>query len=857
MNYNHGGDIKSLARRAGREAGDILDFSANINPLGPPDWLRDVISANVSGLVHYPDPTCSTLTAALAAKYGCDASEVIVGNGSSELLYMLPRAAGATRAVIPVPAYTDYESACVAAGLPVANVAMTEETDFALEPDILSDHISQGDIVFIGHPGNPTGVVSDAEGILKLAATNQDVLFVIDEAFFDFVRDAASFTLRRPANVVVIISFTKIFAIPGLRLGAAIADTEIVSRLRKLQPFWTVNSLAQAVGEKAIADSAFVEKTKEYVALRREELRADMDSIGRLHVFPGRANFLLVRIENGTITAPEIAKHTLKDGIAIRVCNNFRGLDDRYFRVAVRTEEENARLVEAIRRALGAKPRTGARRKTPALMFQATGSNAGKSILAAAMCRILLRDGFRVVPFKAQNMALNSFVTRDGGEMGRAQALQAQACRLDADIRMNPVLLKPNTDTGAQVIINGRPVGNMNVGGYIEYKPIAFDAVKKAYDSLASEYDVIVIEGAGSPAEINLKHHDIVNMNMARYAGAPVLLIGDIDRGGVFAAFVGTMETLAEWERKLVAGFVVNKFRGDASLLEPALEYTRRRTGRDVFGIVPFIERLGLPDEDSVSFKSGGSDLAGAPDGCVEVAVIDLPHISNFTDFDPFRIEPDVRLRIVRAADELREPDIVMIPGSKNVMGDIEFVRNSGIGEKIARLANGGRCMVIGVCAGLQILGKGIKDPHCLETKTGGETAGLGLLPLESVLEKEKILAQVEAVHLDSGMKVRGYEIHHGRMTTAGDAGPCVKRTDGEVIGVSVNDGMVWGTYLHGIFDDDLFRRWLIDSARTRKGMTPAEGSPAAYDLDAALDRLAAIVRESLDMERIYRLLRL
>ncbi len=324
-------------------------------------------------------------------------------------------------------------------------------------------------------------------------------------------------------------------------------------------------------------------------------------------------------------------------------------------------------------------------------MFQGTSSNAGKSVLTAALCRILLQDGLRVAPFKSQNMSLNSFVTADGGEMGRAQVVQAQACRLEPDVRMNPILLKPNSDTGCQVIVRGRPVGNMRVMEYVRYKPQAFAAAKECYDSLASQYDAIVLEGAGSPGEVNLKSHDIVNMQMARYAEAPVLIVGDIDRGGVFASFVGTMEVLDQWERAMVAGWIVNRFRGDAGLLTDALDYTLAHTGRAVLGVVPHLAALNIPQEDSVEFKSGALDrhAAGGDDARVEIAVIELPHISNFTDFDALSSEPDVRVRIVRRLEDLggNAVDAIILPGSKNTLGDLEYLKRSGLAAKITEIA--------------------------------------------------------------------------------------------------------------------------------------------------------------------------
>jgi len=495
-------------------------------------------------------------------------------------------------------------------------------------------------------------------------------------------------------------------------------------------------------------------------------------------------------------------------------------------------------------------------------MIQGTSSNAGKSVLVAALCRIMLQDGVRVAPFKSQNMSLNSFVTGDGGEMGRAQVVQAQACRLDPDVRMNPILLKPNSDTGCQVIVRGRPVGNMRVGEYVRFKPQAFEAAKACYDSLAAELDAVVLEGAGSPGEVNLKSHDIVNMRMAEYAGAPVLIVGDIDRGGVFASFVGTMEVLAPWERRLVAGWIVNRFRGDRSLLDDALAYTLAHTGRPVRGVVHYLPDLNLPEEDSVAFKSGeldrngaGQNSDGAGDGrMLDIAVIDLPHISNFTDFDPFRVESDVRLRIVRSAADLHQPDAVILPGSKNTLADLEYLRHSGLADQITRLAERAATEIVGVCAGLQMLGRGICDPQGLESAVQ-RAEGLGLLNAQTVLAADKTLVRTTARHAPSGLEVTGYEIHHGRTSTE-MARPILTRPDGEVVGVAATDERIWGTYLHGIFDSDAFRRWFVDRLRIRRGWPPVGCVLGCYDIEPALDRLADAVRQSVRMDEVYRLMR-
>ncbi|MDA3972146.1 MAG: cobyric acid synthase [Desulfobulbaceae bacterium] len=488
---------------------------------------------------------------------------------------------------------------------------------------------------------------------------------------------------------------------------------------------------------------------------------------------------------------------------------------------------------------------------TPALMFQGTCSNAGKSILTAALCRIFLQDGLSVAPFKAQNMSLNSHVTRYGEEMGRAQVVQAQAARLDPDVRMNPVLLKPSSDTGSQVIVMGKPVANMSVGDYLRYKPELFGTVHGAYDSLALEHQVMVLEGAGSPAEVNLKHHDIVNMPMARYANAKVLLVGDIDRGGLFASFVGTMEILDEWERDLMAGFVVNRFRGQKSLLDDALTYTHAKTGKPVLGVIDYLANLGLPEEDSVSFKAGLFDQAQGAGAEIDLVLIDLPHISNFTDFEPFIAEPDGNIRLVRTPAELGRPSAILLPGSKNVIADAHFLQDSGLAQEIVQGAEGG-VPIVGICGGFQLMGKAIADPHHIESN-GESVQGLSLLDFTTVLAEEKTLTLKSGTHVESGCTIRGYEIHHG--VTSGCGEPVLQFSSGESAGVRSPDGQIWGSYVHGIFDSDTFRRWFIDALRRKQGLAPLGQVQASYDLEPAFERLADAVREQLDMDQIYKIL--
>ncbi len=841
----HGGNIHLLARSGA--AGEIVDFSANINPLGPPEWLRRTISRQISQLVHYPDPDCFDLTTAIALHHQLDADRIIAANGTTELLYALPRIMGCLRAVIAVPSYIDYQKVMEIQGIETVLFPLKAEDGFRLDPEALSEVIRDGDAVMLATPNNPTGVAIAAETITNLAAAHPRSWFIVDEAFLDFVEEGTTVAGCRP-NVITLNSLTKFYAIPGLRLGYGTFPPEIAARLRQILPPWTVNTVAQAVGARLFRDEDYRKRTLALTEKLRHELLAELATFAQLQVYPSRANYFLVRLVK-TLTAPDLAARLLSQSIAIRVCSNYAGLDESYFRLAVRRRQDNRRLIDALQKVLAperAYAKKVKRRRT--LMIQGTSSNAGKSVLVTALCRILLQDGLRVAPFKAQNMSLNSFVTDNGLEMGRAQVVQAQASRLAPDVRMNPVLLKPNSDVGSQVVVEGRPVGNMSVGQYVAYKDQAREIVCRNFDSLAAEYDAVILEGAGSPGEVNLKHHDIVNMQMARHASSPVLLVGDIDRGGVYASFIGTMEVLEEWERELVAGFVVNRFRGDASLLGPAHSYLQEQCGREVLGVVPYIHNINIPEEDSVSFRQGKLHKKRPRSEHVEIALINLPHISNFTDIEPFLEEPDVYLRIVDSLDDLAEPAAIILPGSKNVMGDLEYLDSSGLGRAVIAKALSG-CEIVGICGGYQILGKTVADPYSIESD-GQTRGGLGLLDISTSLAKDKTLLRRSGKHRETGLAIFGYEIHHG--ISKGSVSQLLQFSDGSACGAAHPELPIWGAYLHGIFDADAFRRWFIDSLRQRAGLAPLGKIAAPYNLEKAYDNLADIVRQSIDMKAIY-----
>lgn len=483
------------------------------------------------------------------------------------------------------------------------------------------------------------------------------------------------------------------------------------------------------------------------------------------------------------------------------------------------------------------------------IMVQGTGSYVGKSVLTAALCRYFYKQGYRVAPFKAQNMSNNSYVTPDGGEIGRAQAFQAAACGIEPVVEMNPVLLKPASEMGSQVVVLGKPVGHMRVREYHEYQKQLRGVVSQAFEKLAGAFDVVVLEGAGSPAEINLRQFDIVNMAMARVADAPVVLVGDIHTGGVFAWLVGTMELLQPDERTRVQGFIINKFRGDATLLRDGIASLEKRTGVRTLGVVPFVPNLPVDEEDGVkATRSIPTSILKQ----LHLLVVRFPRISNSTDFECFLAEPDVSLEYVTAPPGLGTtwPDAVFVPGTKSTMQDLAYLHNSGLVGYL-RTAREKNIPVVGICGGFQMLGRRIVDREGVESDTAA-VEGLGFLDVETNFAATKQTVRVRGVSLLSGEEIRGYEIHMGQTERGEGTRPWIRITDeqgnqGERYdGCISDDGNVSGTYIHGLFDAPGFRREFLNRLRVRRGWEPlAEQAPRSRE--AALDSLAELVRDHLD----------
>ena len=493
------------------------------------------------------------------------------------------------------------------------------------------------------------------------------------------------------------------------------------------------------------------------------------------------------------------------------------------------------------------------------LMIQGTGSGVGKSIITAALCRAFSREGHKVAPFKAQNMSLNSYVTEDGGEIGRAQMYQAEACGVAPHVAMNPILLKPNADNNSQVIVMGRVVGQRNAKDYYADRPNFVKEVAGAFDFLKNKYELIIMEGAGSPAEINLRQHDMVNMAMAEMADAPVLIVGDIDRGGVFAWMKGTLDLLSESEQKRVRGFIINKFRGDIDLLTPGLTQFEEMTGKPILGVIPFDAELFVDEEDAIPHHS--SPFVSSHPSVVDVAIVQLPHIANFTDFSPLVADPGVAVRYVRSPVQAGNPDLLILPGTKNTIGDLQFMQEMGW-DLYARKFYEEEGLILGVCGGFQMLGTRLSDPDHIESSIK-EIKGLGFIQATTIMEHEKVTRRRKRPTLfssifEQGLEVDGYEIHSGRTQFEKDYPLLFEPSNGDCpysLGLRNEKGNVIGTYLHGFLDNDPIREGFLKYVRERRDLPqPEEQFNYREFRSRQLDRLANLVTQSINMNEVKRI---
>jgi cobyric acid synthase CobQ/L-threonine-O-3-phosphate decarboxylase len=863
-------DLTALFRHGERAAvPSLLNFSVSTNPLGPPASVLQALQQNMRTIAVYPDADCRGLTERLACYHRVAPAQVVVGNGSNELIYAIVRAFQPRRVAIVEPTFTEYLRASRLGGATVDHW-LAEGDDF--EPACFDPE--GADLVWLGNPNNPTGRLWPKEQLREWIGRHGRTVFVVDEAFLPFLEDERDQSLiaevDRLPNVIVLRSLTKLYALPGLRLGYAVTSAELAVRLRAQRTPWSVNSLAQVAGLAALDDTAFIAQTHRWLSQERDTY------LGQLAAFPewlqplsACANFVLLRLQQ--TSSQELAAGLTARGIAVRDASNFVGLDGRYVRVAVRTRPDNQRLIDALEelcdrarigslltRSVSEEPSLTLRvssgiahgylgttsegrgttysclpRPTPhtprpttrALMIQGTASHVGKSVLTAAFGRWLREQGLRVAPFKAQNMSLNSFVTLRGEEIARSQATQAEALGLEPSADMNPVLLKP-LDHGCQVVMGGHGVGIMSIHDYYAYKPQAWNAIISSYDRLAAAYDAIVLEGAGSPVEINLKANDLVNMRMAEHARAAVILVADIERGGVFAQLIGTWDLLEPPERERVIGFIINKFRGDASLLRDGLAMIEERTNRPVLGVLPFDAAVQLDEEDSLGLARGPEAA-----GDVEVAVLRLPGLANFTDFAALARVPGLAVGYISDPARLQHADLIVLPGTRTTLRALQWLRATGFDTALERLAaDSSGPYILGLCGGYQLLGRTIDDPEEVEG-AGRQVPGLGLLDIDTLFQARKTLHRVEAeaLSLDSlgcGTPLVGYEVHQGISTRRVGARPWLRlhrQPGGEFVddGTIRGDGRVCGTYVHGLFDDARFCRALVVRLRQRRGLPP------------------------------------
>jgi adenosylcobyric acid synthase len=825
-----------VAAALGLEPAEVLDLAASMNPVAPD--VGRLVARRAGAVRRYPDPTPATT--ALASAMDVPSSALLLTNGGAEAI------------------------ALVAGARPVGWI---DEPDFSLYGRHLAE-LAPGAPSWRSNPHNPTGRLAEPT----------ETADVLDEAFYPLA--TGEWTRGdHTRGTIVIGSLTKAFACPGLRLGFVLSnDRSLLDELSRSQPRWSVNSLACAL----LPDLLECADLPGWASQIRT-LRAELMSLLLAHDYvaaPSEANFVLVPAALG------LRERLAEYGVIVRGCASF-GLPDAV-RIAVPDERGLERLDAALsgrgpsRLGGGARPvprSSGSpdpvgSRLVGALLVCGTSSDAGKSHVVTGLCRALARRGVKVTPFKAQNMSLNSFATPGGEEIGRAQGIQAIAARAVPEAAMNPILLKPMGDRRSQVVLMGRPAGEIDAAAYLrERRATLMPTVLSALASLRSRFEVVVCEGAGGAAEINLLDSDLANLRLAADAGLPAIVVGDIERGGVFAALYGTVALLPEDLARTVKGFVINKFRGDPAILGPGLDELERRTGVPTLGVLPFVPGLDLDAEDSLGLEGAfrpahGAGPAPAPGDVgptpLDVVVVRFPHLANFTDIDALGLEPGVRLRPVASTAELGEPDVVILPGSKATVADLEWLRETGLAERIAELAHRiGGPTILGVCAGYQMLGRVIVDT----VESGaGEVAGLCLLPIETVFEPEKLTRPRHGRSLTHG--VTGYEIRHGRVGVldgadgghaADGSGPLAELDDehgAEDEGWISDGGRVAGTSLHGLFESDGFRRAWLSAAALRRGRAFRPGVVCfAEAREAQIDRLADLVEQHLDLGAIFGLI--
>ena len=929
------------------------NFSSNIYGHADLRALQTYLATRLDSIRSYPEPEPRALEALIAQRHGVGEECVMVTSGATEAIYQIGLSSQSLlnregdnhpqKAVIAEPTFSEYEDACRMAG------HLVEFVPF--EADAIYSFVRAGRAdatLWLCNPNNPTGAVLPRKEVLRLAAEVR--LLVLDQSYEDYTLEPllSAKEAVEAGNILQLHSLTKTYCIPGLRVGFVVGAPVLIRELRARQRPWSVNALAVEAAMWLLQhDVQVVPDLSAYLA-EAQRLRNELSALPGISVEATQTNFMLCRLEPERGMKAARLKDLLatRHGILIRDASNFHGLTPWHFRVAAQTKEEDDLLIRFLitwqttpdsppalpvregantfvaeeddKSWLEIAPSQGrgvqkgsdsAATSSPPLggagggllggvggglplrplMLAGTGSDVGKSVLATALCRIFLQDGYHPAPFKAQNMALNSYATPEGLEIGRAQAVQAEAAGIPCHTDMNPLLLKPQSDHTSQVVLHGKPIGNRDAydfwkvpsilhqkeDGHLQAQLDFRAEVCAAYDRLAAQYNPIVMEGAGSISELNLRDRDLVNMSMARHADAAVILVADIDRGGVFASVYGSIALQSPEDRARIKGIIINKFRGDLRLFDSGRRLLEELCGVPVLGVIPHFSDIHIEEEDSVSLAGKASQ---AERGRVNVAVVLLRHLSNFTDFDALEQDERIHLYYTNNVDELRKADIIILPGSKSTLDDLRELRRNGCAQAIQQAARRGTT-VIGICGGYQMMGLEVLDPDRVEGDLE-RLPGLALLPTTTQMSGQKITRQVRFTvpvgfpvgsspsslsaspsspspsSSPSSFPLSAYEIHMGETRPFGDAParPFALLDDGRTDGYFVSD-RCWGTYLHGVLDNAPVVDALLAPFADRLS---AEAAPFDYAVfkEEQYDRLADHVRLHLNLERLYEIMR-
>ena len=841
----HGGRIREAQAQFGRT--HFVDFSVNTNAFWSPPSMPG--SVHLSDAVRrYPQAAPSEVGALLAKLEDLPHEQLIPTAGAIEGLYLAARLFSGKRATVFNPSFADYSRACKGAEINISPLALFPEPPSFEQ---LISHIEASDLVVLGNPNNPTGrLFPDLHELIRHPRLAH-LSWIVDEAFIEFtcdhLRSSLIASLGELRNVIVLRALTKSWGIPGLRLGfLATGNPSYIERLRSMQAPWPISGVTEAWCFENLTrenrDSML--RSLSLLPSIRAEFVEGIASIKGLKPFPSNANFLLV--ESASRRADEIFNTTGSEGFLIRVCQGFGELDpDRFFRVAVRSDKENQLLLESLEKT---SPLAPPRRRQPrskamrAISVLGTSSNSGKSWVATALCAWLKRRGLNVAPFKAQNMSNNSAATADGGEIGRAQAAQAEACGLLPCVRMNPILLKPSGVSGSQLIRLGKAEGHINAKDYYKQIESLWPTVTESLSYWQSRCDALVIEGAGSPVELNLMDRDMANLRPIEHLNSRWVLVADIERGGVFAQAAGTWSLLKEKYRSRCMGLIVNKFRGDLSLFAGASDCFIPHFGAPLLGTLPYVKELQPENEDSLSH-----DPTETETGC-PIHWIKLPHLSNSQDTNPWLLDEGVRTAWTDSPKSLSHARVIVLPGSKNTIADLKWLKSNGLADAIKAAHNRG-ALVVGICGGLQMLGEFLHDQDGVAGDKGSEE-GLGFLPLTTQFDVNKEVNNVEAIF--QGERWMAYEIHMGRTSATRPVEPLLQITGPNgPRDEGYRSQNVWGTYLHGFFEATQVRRELARAARLH--WHRASTLSFRKQREDLYNSMADVLENHLNLEEIWR----